>query len=54
MATSLQIYRNLTTDEAPNTLNDGEMGYTLDGNTLYIGGLAIDGVTVLSLSLIHI
>ena len=48
MATSLQIYRNLATPDAPDALNDGEMGYTLDGNTLYIGGLAIDGVTVLS------
>ena len=37
MANRLQIYRNLTTNTPPAELKGGELAYTSDGNTLYVG-----------------
>tara|TARA_Y100000034_G_scaffold27660_1_gene33085 strand:- start:1295 stop:2389 length:1095 start_codon:yes stop_codon:yes gene_type:complete len=39
MANRLQIYRNLTTNSAPTALEGGELAYTLEENTLYVGSV---------------
>jgi len=49
MANRLQIKRNTTTDNAPTTLHAGELAYTSNTNTVYVGSFAnLGDVLVLS------
>lgn len=49
MPNTLQIKRNFTNNNAPNTLKGGELAYTSGDNTLYVGDVADnDAVRVLS------
>ena len=49
MANRLQIKKNVTNDSAPSSLEGGELAYTVDTNTVYVGSFGdLSGISVLS------
>ena len=49
MANRLQIKKNVTNDSAPSSLEGGELAYTVNTNTVYVGSFGdLSGISVLS------